>query len=117
MTKRIHHMGMVMAKAEHDRFHRSAPDLSVRQHDALLKRMGITKERDEEWHRTHLTLGEQRTPGLVRVELSEIGTAFTGWCVQQGWLVQRGPEYFATKDGLRKLADQFDIVVERTQRG
>ena len=41
MAKRIHHMGMVMGKGEHDEFHKNAPDLSPRQHEALMKRMGI----------------------------------------------------------------------------
>jgi hypothetical protein len=78
--------------------------------------MGITKEQDEEWHRTHLTLGEQRARGLMHVEPSAIGAGFVEWCLKQGWLVRRGGEYFACKEGIRELDARFDIVVERTER-
>ena len=116
MAKRIHHMGMIISKAKHDEFHSSAAELSAKQHEALMKRMGITKEEDEEWHRTHLTLGEQRAQGLVQVEPAAIGTGFVEWCVNRGWLVQRGKEYFASKEGVLELSARFDIAVERTGR-
>jgi len=92
----------------------SGPDGA--QHAALMKRMGITKERDEEWHRTHLTLGEQRARGLTHVEAAAIGAGFVAWCVKQGWLLRRGAEYFASKEGIRELGARFEIVVERTAR-
>ena len=60
MGRRIHHMGMTLTKEKHDRFHKEAPTLRPDQHDALMKKLGITKGQDEEWHRTHLTLDEQR---------------------------------------------------------
>lgn len=115
MAKRIHHMGMIVGKDEHDEFHKTAPDLNPKQHEALMKHMGITKEQ-EEWHRTHLTLGEQRARELTHVEPSAIGAGFVEWCVKQGWLAQRGKEYFASKEGMRELRARFDIVVERTER-
>jgi len=116
MAKRIHHMGMILDKDAHEAFHQGAPDLSPKRHAALMKRMGITKEQDEEWHRTHLTLGEQRARGLTHVEAAAIGAGFVEWCVQQGWLVRRGEEYFASKEGVRELGARFEIVVERTGR-
>ncbi len=116
MAKRIHHMGTIMSKAEHDQFHKNAPDLNPKQHEALMKRLGVTKEEDEEWHRTHLTLGEQRARDLLRVEPSAIGAGFLQWCVKQGWLVQRGDEYFASREGVRELGERFEIAVKRTQR-
>lgn len=61
-----------------------------------------------------LTLGEQRARGLMHVEPSAIGAGFVEWCIKQRWLVQRGSEYFASKEGIRELS--FDIVVERTER-
>jgi hypothetical protein len=116
MAKQIHHLGMTMGKGEHDEFHHNAPDLTPQQHQALMKRMGITKEQDEEWHRTHLTLGEQRARGLTRVDPSSIGGAFVRWCMKQGWLIQRGAECLASKDGVRELAERFEIVVEPVRR-
>jgi hypothetical protein len=116
MAKRIHHMGKTIAREENRDFHQRAPDLSPKEHAALMKRMGITQEQDEEWHRTHLTLGEQRTQGLTHVEPSAIGAGFVQWCVRQGWLVQRGEEYFASKEGIRELAARFEIVVARSPR-
>jgi hypothetical protein len=116
MTKRIHHMGLTLAQSDHDRFHRNAPDLTPHQHEILMKRMGISKEQDEAWHRTHLTLGEQRTQGLTHIEPSAISSGFIQWCVNQGWLIQRGSEFFATKQGIRKFESEFETVIARAKR-
>ena len=116
MAKRIHHMGMIVSQGEHEEFHKGAPDLTPKHHEALMKRLGISKEQDEAWHRTHLTLGEQRALGLTHVEPSAIGAGFVEWCVKQEWLVQRGKAYFVSKEGIRELAARFEILVERTQR-
>ncbi len=92
------------------------PVLTPEQHVSLMQRLGITEEQDAEWHRTHLTLGEQRARGLTHVEPSAIGAGFVEWCVKQGWLVQRGKEYFASKEGIREFGARFDIVVELSGR-
>lgn len=115
MAKRIHHMGMIVRKEAHDEFHNTAPDLSPKQHDSLMKRMGITKEQDEEWHRNHLTLGEQRARGLTQVDPVVIGRGFVDWSLKQRLLIQRGSQYFASKQALRELADRFEIAVGRKQ--
>lgn len=112
MSRKIHHMGMTLTKEEHDRFHRQSPTLSPEQHDALMKKLGITKEQDEEWHRTHLTLAEQRTTtGMKAINPFAVGGGFLKWCTNQGWIVQRGKQYFATKEGARELRERFDIRV------
>ena len=112
MARRIQHMGMTVGKDEHDAFHKNAPDLNPKQHDALMKKMGITSEQDEEWHRTHWTLGEQRARGVTHVDPNSIGTGFVDWCVKQGLLLHRGKEYYASQDGIRKLGERFEILVE-----
>jgi len=114
MGKRIHHMGMTLTKEEHDRFHQEKRDLAPEHHDALMKKLGITKEQDEEWHRTHLTLEEQRakgTKGLRGINPFAVGGGFLSWCVMQGWIVQRGKQYFVTKEGIRELRERFNINV------
>jgi hypothetical protein len=107
-------MGMTLTKEEHDRFHRESPSLNPKQHDALMKKLGITKEQDEEWHRTHLTLGEQRTRemmGMKEIHPLTMGGSFLTWCVDQGWVVHRGKQYFATKEGAQQLRERFRIKV------
>ncbi len=109
---KIHHMGMKMAKDEHDRFHAEGQDLAPERHDTLMKKLGITREEDEEWHRTHLTLGQQRAlqkQGLRPVNPFQIGGAFLEWCVGQGWLEQHTQQYFATQEGARELHSRFGI--------
>ncbi len=69
-------MGMTISKEEHDEFHKGTPDLTPKQHDRLMKRLGVTKEQDEEWHRSHLTLREQRAQGLTHIEPLSIGAGF-----------------------------------------
>ncbi len=109
MAKRIRHMGMTITRKEHDDFHAKPPVLSRRQHDAMMKRMGVTKEQDEQWHRTHPTLAEQRVRGLKPVNPLLLGAGFLAFCVKQGWLVQQQREYFVKADGVRELRDRFGI--------
>ena len=113
MGKRIHHMGMTLTKKQHDRFHKESPALTPEQHDALMKKLGVTKEQDEEWHRTHSTLDEQRSQaaGLKGINCFAVGGGFLAWCVKQGWLVQRGKQYFATQEGASQLRERFGIKV------
>jgi hypothetical protein len=102
-------MGMTITKKEHDEFHKNMPVLTPKQHAAMMKRMGITKAQDEEWHGMHSTLAEQRVKGLKRVNPFAVGSGFLAFCVRQGWLVQQQREYFALKDGARELRDRFGI--------
>jgi hypothetical protein len=109
MAKRIHHMGMTVSQRDHERFHQSVPELSPKQHASLMKRMGITREQDEEWHRTHLTLAEQRARGLKRVDSGAVGAGLVAWCTAQGWLVQHEKAHFVTEVGVRELSARFGI--------
>jgi hypothetical protein len=109
--RRIHHMGMEMSKEEHDAFHRKPGELSTRQHDSLLKRLGVTAEQDAEWHRTHRTLAEQRNKGMKPVDPTALGAAFVTWCVKRGWLIQRRQEYFARPEGANEIRERFDIKI------
>jgi len=112
MGKRIRHMGMTMTKEEHARWqakHGDPPTLTPKQHDALMKKMGITTEEDEEWHRAHQTPDDERMKGTRSVNPFAVGGGFLAWCVKQGWLLQRGRQYFATKEGERELRERFGI--------
>lgn len=109
MSKRIHHMGMTLAQKEHERWHKEGKALTPKQHDALMKRMGITREQDEEWHRTHQTVDEQRIKGMKKINPFAVGGGFLRWCIGQDWLIQRGKEYYVTKDGERQLRERFGI--------
>jgi hypothetical protein len=107
-------MGMTLTRDDHDRFHQEAPSLSPGKHEALMKRLGITKEQDEEWHRTHMTLDQQRatrSKKLKTVNPFALGGGFLSWCVKEGWLVQQGKDYFATPAGVRELRERFGICV------
>ncbi len=114
MGKRIHHMGMTLTRQQHDRFHQESPTLTPERHAALMKKLGVTREEDEEWHRTHLTLGEQRAraaTGMRGINPFAVGGGFLAWCVKQGWLVEQGKQYFATREGARELRERFGIKV------
>ena len=114
MSKRIHHMGMTLDKKAHDRFHRAAPELSPDKHAALMRKLGVTKEEDEEWHRNHLTLAQQRAlqpESVTPLNPASVGAAFLSWCVKQGWVAQRGRQYLVTPAGARELRDRFEIEV------
>jgi hypothetical protein len=113
MGKRIHHMGMTLTKEAHDRFHKKPVTPTPEQHDALMNKLGVAKEQDEEWHRIHLTLDEQRSraTGIKGINPFVVGGGFLAWCVQQGWLVQRGKQYFVTIEGARELQERFGIKV------
>jgi hypothetical protein len=106
-------MGLTMTKDAHEKFHEKSSDLSTKQHYALLRRLGVTREEDAEWHRTHLTLAEQRAQRAMAKALDTIalGEGFLAWCIQQKWLIQRGGAYFATVAGARELSERFGIQV------
>ncbi len=41
---------------EHDAWHRAHPPvLNPAEHEALMRKLGVTKEQDAEWHRTHFS--------------------------------------------------------------
>jgi hypothetical protein len=108
-------MGMTLTKDKHDSFHREGRDLTPEKHAALMKRLGISEEQDREWHRTHLTLGEQRlkgAKGLRAINPFAVGGGFLSWCIRQGWVVQSGRQYFATKEGAHELRERFQIKVQ-----
>ncbi len=109
MSERIRHMGMTMTKEEHRRWHAKHPTLTPKQHDSLMKKLGVTKEQDEEWHRTHQTRDEERLAGTKSINPFAVGGGFLAWCVGKGWLIQRGKQYFATKKGVRELREHIDI--------
>ena len=111
VSKRIRHMGMTLTKEEHKRWHVQPQELTPKQHGALMKRLGISEEQDEEWHRTHQTPGEQHPRGMKAVNSFAVGGGFLAWCVKQGWLIRQGRQYLVTKEGLRELRERFDIEV------
>ncbi len=102
-------MGMTISKEEHDRWHARRPELTPKQHGALMKKLGVTREQDEQWHCTHRTPDEARVTGTKSVNPFAVGGGFLNWCVKQGWLVQRGKQYFATEEGERELGENFGI--------
>ena len=109
MGKRIHHIGMTLTEKEIERWHKEAPELTSRQHDALMKKLGVTPKQDKEWHRTHKTAAEQRSAGTRSVNPFAVGGGFLAWYVKQGWLTQRGRQYFADEAGRREQRDRFGI--------
>jgi hypothetical protein len=109
MSKRIHHMAMTMTKEEHNRWHAKHATLTLKQHDALMKKLGVSKEQDEEWHRTHQTLDEERMKGTISINPFAVGGGFLAWCIKQGWVVQQGKQHFASPKGVSELRKQFDI--------
>lgn len=111
MSKRIRHMGLTITKEEHERWHKEHPELSAKQHEALIKRLGVSAKEDAEWHRTHQTMEEQRAKGVKAADPAAISGAFLAWCTKQRWLVQQGKQYFATKEGKRELHERFGIAV------
>ena len=42
-------MGMILKKEDHDRWHETSTELTPKQHEALMKKLGVTKVQDEEW--------------------------------------------------------------------
>jgi len=107
-------MGMTLTKEKHNSFHQDSPDLSPKQHQALMKRLGVTREEDEEWHRTHFTLAEQRAmakTGMKAVDALVLGEKLVGWCEKQGWIARQRGRHFATKEGAGELRERFGIEV------
>ena len=111
MGKKIRHMDMTMTKTEHERWHQEPSELAPAKHDAFMKRLGISKKEDEEWHRRHRILADPKLKGLKPVNPFAIGGGFLNWCISQGWLVLQGKQYFATKEGVGELRKYFGIEI------
>jgi hypothetical protein len=114
MAKKVKHMGMMLTEAEHDRWHKRRRALTPAEHRALMKKMGISREQDEAWHKEH---GPPPAPKKSRrkpVNPFAIGGGFLAYCVRQGWLTQegagRGARYYATREGKKELK-KFGIQV------
>ena len=111
MAEEDFHDSMRMTGDEHDVWHRKHRKLSGREHDALIRQMGITEEEQEVWHRLHGTTMERAEKGLRRpVDPLVIGNAFLEYCLKKKWLVKEGrgrnARYYPTAEGqvaLRKF--------------
>jgi hypothetical protein len=51
MGKKVKHMGMNSTEEEHEKWHREQHQITLKQHEALMKRMNVGKEEDERWHK------------------------------------------------------------------
>jgi hypothetical protein len=49
--------------------------------------------------------------GMKEIHPLTMGGSFLTWCVDQGWVVHRGKQYFATKEGAQQLRERFRIKV------
>jgi predicted transcriptional regulator len=114
-NKFVFHMGMTMTEEELERWHREQPEITQEQHETWMKKMGVSKKEDENWHRTHETPPKrQNTQGKKSVNPFAIGGGFLDYCVRQGWLIQEGKgrsvKYYVTKEGEEKIR-QFGIKI------
>jgi hypothetical protein len=111
MAEKDLHDSMRMTGDEHDEWHRKHKKMSGKEHDELIKLMGITEEEHEVWHRLHGTAMDRAEKGLrQRVDPLAIGNAFLEYCVKKKWLVKEGrgrtAKYYPTAEGqdaLRKF--------------
>ena len=84
-------------------------------HKALMKKMGVSHEEDEKWHKRH-GRPEKAPAGSRRTAINcfAVGGGFLSYCVRQGWLIQEGKgrtaRYYATQEGKTALR-QFGIEV------
>ena len=51
--KTIRHMGMTMTDKEHEQWHREHKKLTPKEHEQLMKHMGINPKEDKKWHEEH----------------------------------------------------------------
>lgn len=115
MEKKIRHMGMNMTEKEHERWHIEQREMTSEQHEALMKKMGISDEEDSEWHKRNKILSKtqerlERRP----VNPFAIGGGFLDYCVKQGWLTKEGKgrntRYYVTEEGREELK-RFGVEV------
>nr|MDO8099218.1 hypothetical protein [Candidatus Njordarchaeota archaeon] len=115
MGKKVKHMGMAMTEEEHEKWHKERGEITLREHEALIKKMGITKEQHEEWHKKHGMSPEGKSESARKlINPYAIGGGFLNYCVTQGWLIQEGKgrsvRYYSTKRGEEELK-KFGIKV------
>jgi len=116
MGKRIKHRGMTLTEKEHERWHKEHPEVTPEQHEALMRRIGISEEEDREWHEKRGV--PQKTtmePGKKPINPFAIGGGFLEYCAKQGWIIKqcrgKNTNYYATKEGEEKLK-KFGIKIQ-----
>ena len=114
-SRKTEHMGMEMTEEEHERWHQEPWEMSPGEHDALIRKMGITEDQDREWHEKHGV--PQPVPSdrdRKSVNPFAIGGGFLDYCVTQGWLVREGKgrsaRYYVTRKGEEELP-KFGIKI------
>jgi len=112
--KLIHHVGMTMTEEEHRQWHREhdGKELTPQEHRKLMKHLGVSEEKDRQWHELQAEPAGKRTadpvPAGDPVNPFAIGGGFLAYCVGQGWLIQQGRgrsvKYYVTETGREALA-------------
>lgn len=111
MAKQVDHEDMRMTGDEHDAWHRKHKKMAGREHDELIKKMGITEEEHEVWHAIHGTSMKLEEKGMRQpVDPLVLGARFLDHCLSHNWLVKEGQgrraRYYPTdegRDALRKF--------------
>ncbi len=112
--KKIKHVGMRMTEEEHERWHKEHSELTPVEHEALMEKMGISKEQDEEWHEAHGMPEQPKRLSQKPINPYAVGGGFLEYCVKQGWMIREGKgrnaRYYVTPEGEGKLRG-FGITV------
>ena len=88
--------------------------MTPEQHKALMEKIGISKEEDEKWHKSHEVPKSIKRPKIKPINPYAVGGGFLAYCVKQGWLIQEGKgrttKYYVTEEGIDKFK-KFGIKI------
>ena len=116
MAKKVKHMGMMLTEAEHDRWQKR-PALTPAEHRALMKKMGVSKEQDEAWHKEHgpppiSSKKSRRKPRELFCHRRWLPRLLRQAGLADPKGVGRAARYFAAKEGKKELK-KFGIEPQR----
>ncbi|MFX1570868.1 MAG: hypothetical protein ACFFCV_21220 [Promethearchaeota archaeon] len=115
MAKKIHHMGMNISPEEHDKWHLDHKGMTNEEHTTLIKKMGITKEEDEQWHKENNNTEILEEKNMTPINPYLVGGGFLNYCIKRNWITQKGKgrnaKYFISIEGIEQLKKKYGIQI------
>ena len=116
MARKTQTTAMTPEERKHREWHHDHAEMDSEAHDILMKRLGVTEQEHEVWHRLHrIPMSQDEKGERVPVDIPSFGARFIEHCVSKGWLVQEGrghhSRYYPTREGKLALRE-FGIDLE-----
>ena len=108
MARKTETTAMSPEERKHRDWHHDHVEMDTKAHEALMRRLGVTEQEHEIWHRLHRIPMERDEEGARQVlDPNVIGAGFVEHCISRGWIIREGhghrARYYPTEEGRAEL--------------